>query len=206
MSFTLSTLRNAVASARDRIQKNEAELNAADALLGDGDTGSMLARVMDRMAAVDLNRHTELGAAFGELARATLSATGSSLGTLFATALLTFSKAAAGQDTLTAKALAEMLENAVLAMIQRGGAALGDKTILDGLKSVATHLSGVQQEKNLSKTAAAGAWAALQAFHSLPCRVGRARLFPEKSCGAHDPGMLALWLLLQPAASGSQES
>ena len=42
-----------------------------------------------------------------------------------------------------------------------------------------------------------GARAALEHFKPLPCKIGRARLFPEKSTGAHDPGMLALALLLE---------
>jgi hypothetical protein len=37
----------------------------------------------------------------------------------------------------------------------------------------------------------------LEHFQPLPCKIGRARLFPEKSTGSHDPGMLAIALLLE---------
>lgn len=82
------------ARSHARIARLEGQLNAADALLGDGDTGSMLARVIEKMATTDLTATSDVGAAFNALARATMSATGSSLGTLLATALLTFSKTA----------------------------------------------------------------------------------------------------------------
>ena len=196
MALDLHALQKTVALGHARMARIEAELNAADAVLGDGDTGSMLARVMERMAAVDLSRCPDLGTAFAELAKATLFATGSSLGTLLATALLSFSKASSGQESVTSARLAEMLEQAIVAMMQRGKASLGDKTILDSAKAIAARLAA--SEIGMAAAAAAGAHAALEQFLPAPCKVGRARMFPEKSRGAHDPGMLALWLLLKP--------
>ena len=50
MPITVQTLSDAVARSHARIERLEDQLNAADALLGDGDTGSMLARVIEKMA------------------------------------------------------------------------------------------------------------------------------------------------------------
>lgn len=196
MSITVQTLRDAVARSHERIARLEDPLNAADALLGDGDTGSMLSRVIETMAATDLSSTSDVGAAFNALARATLSATGSSLGTLLATALLTFSKSTKGRSEVSWSELAGLIGQAIEAMKARGGANLGDKTILDVLHGIALHLEGADSVSDAAQAAAAGARAALQQFKPLPCKIGRARLFPDRSAGAHDPGMLAIhWLV-----------
>lgn len=197
MPITVQTLRDAVARSHTRIARLEDPLNAADALLGDGDTGSMLARVIEKMAATDLTATSEVGAAFSALARATLSATGSSLGTLLATALLTFAKATKGRSEIPWTELSGLIEQAIEVMRTRGGASLGDKTILDALHSIAQSLTGITDASTAALAAETGARKALEQFKPLPCKIGRARLFPEKSTGAHDPGMFAIALLLE---------
>jgi dihydroxyacetone kinase len=197
MPITVQTLRDAVARSDARMERLEDPLNAADALLGDGDTGSMLARVIEKMAATDLTATTDVGAAFNALARATTAATGSSLGTLLATALLTFAKSTKGRSEVPWSELSGLIEQAIEAMKARGGASLGDKTILDALHRIAQSLTGIDDASAVALAAETGARAALEHFQPLPCKIGRARLFPEKSTGAHDPGMLALHLLLR---------
>jgi dihydroxyacetone kinase len=202
MPITVQTLRDAVARSHSRMARLEDPLNAADSLLGDGDTGSMLARVIEKMAATDLTATSDVGAAFNALARATMSATGSSLGTLLATALLTFSKSTKGRSEVPWSELSSLIDQAIEAMKARGGASLGDKTILDALQSIAQSLTGIDDATAAARAAETGASNALEHFKPQPCKIGRARLFPEKSTGAHDPGMLALWLLLMSDASG----
>jgi dihydroxyacetone kinase len=197
MPITVQTLRDAVAHSHTRIARLEDQLNAADALLGDGDTGSMLARVIEKMATTDLTANSDVGAAFSALARATMSATGSSLGTLLATALLTFAKATKGRSEVPWSELSSLIDQAIEAMKARGGASLGDKTILDAMHSIAQSLIGIDDASAAAHAAETGARAALEHFQPRPCKIGRARLFPEKSAGAHDPGMLALHLLLR---------
>jgi dihydroxyacetone kinase len=205
MPITVQTLRDAVARSDARMERLEDPLNAADALLGDGDTGSMLARVIEKMAATDLTATTDVGAAFNALARATMAATGSSLGTLLATALLTFAKSTKGRSEVPWSELSGLIEQAIEAMKARGGASLGDKTILDALHRIAQSLTGIDDASSAAQAAETGARAALEHFQPLPCKIGRARLFPEKSTGAHDPGMLALHLLLRCEEVGDRD-
>ena len=141
MPITVQTLSDAVARSHARIERLEDQLNAADAILGDGDTGSMLARVIEKMAATDLSATSDIGAAFNALARAIMSATGSSLGTLLATGLLALAKATKGRSELPWIELSGLIGQAIEAMRIRGGASLGDKTILDALQSVAQSLA-----------------------------------------------------------------
>jgi phosphoenolpyruvate---glycerone phosphotransferase subunit DhaL len=191
MGWTVDDIARAVARAQERMGGLEQELNEADSRLGDGDTGSMLARVIERMSAADLTQAADVGAALGMLARSTLSATGSSLGTLIATALMTMSRKTKGQTEVAWTDLSGLLAEARDAMIARGGAQLGDKTVLDALDAVASAISGQEEKSAVAVRAQAAAHEALDRFRSQPCRIGRARMFPEKSVGSDDPGMLA---------------
>lgn len=179
----------------------EQELNAADGKLGDGDTGVTLRRVFDRVAQAAEAPADTLGAAFLACARAGAGATGSSLGTLCAIALMDAGKATQGEAAVEWSRLGSMLQSALEAMMKRGRANLGDKTILDTLHAIAEATAGLTDLDQIKPTALDAAQAALEAFRSQPCKMGRARMFGEKSIGIDDPGMLALTRLVQALCS-----
>jgi dihydroxyacetone kinase len=166
MGWNIESVARAVGRAQEHMGTLEQELNEADSRLGDGDTGSMLARVVDRMSATDLAPAEDVGAALGLLARSTLSATGSSLGTLIATALMTMSRQTKGQREVAWEELAGLLISARDAMMARGGAQLGDKTVLDALDAVASALSGQTDGNAAAARAQVGAQDALERFRS----------------------------------------
>ncbi|WP_442580478.1 DAK2 domain-containing protein [Mesorhizobium sp. ASY16-5R] len=189
----LSAADLAIAAARSHaaMATLEQELNAADAKLGDGDTGGMLARVIERLAAVEAKAGDDLGKAFGAYAQAATAATGSSLGTLFATALLVFGRATKGTTELAPSDLGRLLGDARDAMLKRGQSELGDKTVIDAIDAVARATAGINDWAALSAAAGRGARAVLAEFNDRPCKIGRARMFGDKSRGLDDPGMLA---------------
>lgn len=192
MSITVSTIASAVARVHAAMGLLEQVLNDADAKLGDGDTGGMLARVIGKMAEVDLSAAAEPGVALTQLARAATVATGSSLGTLLATGLLAAGREAKGRQTIAAGELSGLVATARDAMIARGGASLGDKTVLDSLDAIAGALQGAETSQDAAKTAATAAAEALDAFRDKPNRIGRARMFGDQTIGHDDPGMLAI--------------
>lgn len=189
-AITAETLTRAAQRAHRRMATLEADLNAADSLLGDGDTGVMLARVLARLAETDLSASHDLGQVFQAFARTAAGATGSSLGTLLATALLAIGKIAKGTDAASWDQLSVWLEQALHAMIQRGGASLGDKTVLDALDAVARATAGLSDAGAIAAAAEKAAEETLAIFRDRPCKIGRARMFAEKSIGIDDPGML----------------
>jgi dihydroxyacetone kinase len=199
MAIDTAAVRRAVAAAHAGMAELEQELNAADSRLGDGDTGSMLARVLGKLAEADLAAAPDLGMAFTTLARGAVSATGSSLGTLLATALLTLAKETKGRDAVTWPELGPLLAKARDAMIARGGAKLGDKTVLDALDALVHAIDGLDQPA-LREAALKAGPAALEQYRDLPCQIGRARMFADKSVGIDDPGMLAFVKLTQKIA------
>lgn len=192
MALTSTSLRHAMSRLVDILPALEAELNLADSRLGDGDTGTMLARVVEAMHAAPPDQGSDVGLAFMAYARATMGATGSSLGTLIATGLMSAAKRTKGRTEVPWSELGDMLGEARDAMSARGGAALGDKTVLDALDAVARSVVGLTQADGIQAAASTAARATLEEFRDRPNKMGRARMFADASRGLDDPGMLAL--------------
>lgn len=196
MSITIQTLRTALDRAHEGMGSFSDVLNAADAKLGDGDTGTMLARLIGTLQAVDIESAPDLGAAFMSLAKAGASSTGSSLGTLVITGLMTAGKASAGKQAIGWDELSQLVTQVRDAAMARGKAELGAKTIIDGLDALSKGLAGQTSAEGVATAASLATRGALDMFRDRPSAMGRARMFGEKSIGLDDPGMLALALIV----------
>lgn len=174
----------------------EKTLNSADSLLGDGDTGSMLLRVIGALSAIEFELDSDLASTFSAMAKATLSTTGSSLGTLIATAFMTIAKQTQNVHELTDSEFAEVLMAAKSAIEKRGSASSGDKTVIDALDAVIRGLQAAPTEGPALDRVKTEVTEALHQFRDKPCKIGRARMFEASSIGKDDPGMLAVWLLV----------
>jgi len=74
----------------------------------------------------------------------------------------------------------------------RGGAKLGDKTILDSLDAVARAVEGMNDPHLMLDATRKAARQTLERFRQRPNRAGRARMFGGKTSGLDDnPGLLA---------------
>ncbi len=197
MTLTSVDVSLAVRHIASQLEELEPTLNAADSRLGDGDTGTMLARMGRGLTEADLEASTDLGEVFMTLTKATLASTGSSLGTLIGTAFMTFAKATKGKSELEWTAVSGLLDDAVTAMSARGKSALGDKTILDSLNAIARATESAENRDEFVARARVGAQTALDDLRDQPCQIGRARMYREQSIGVDDPGMLAVALVLR---------
>ena len=176
------------------------ELNAADRVLGDGDTGMTIAEVVASWRAICHELPADVGEALVLLGRATGRATGSSLGAVLATGLSAAGRGVRGKDALAPSEVAAMLAAAAQKITERSGASSGAKTILDSLLRVERDLRDAGSTTPYPLDAAvASAAAALAEFRARPSLLGRARMYGSKSAGHDDPGMLAAYLLLNAA-------
>ena len=85
----------------------------------------------------------DLGQALLRCAQAFTRSSGSSYGTLLATGLMAMAKATKGRTAIEVAELSGLVAAARDAMIARGKAELGGKTVLDSLDAVAKALDGV---------------------------------------------------------------
>ena len=170
-----------------------ADLNSADAALGDGDIGITVSRGLEEAANADLP--DDLGLAFMECAKAIQRVSSSSYGTLLATAAMSAAKALKGRTEIEVTEIPDLIEGALAAMMARGKGSLGDKTVLDVLAAIAEAMRGAPDGVAYQRCLEA-ARTTLETFKDKPNKLGRARMFGEASIGRYDPGQLALvWML-----------
>jgi dihydroxyacetone kinase len=200
MSIDVAMLQAAAERARDAARAAHDELNVADGKLGDGDTGVMLRRLFETIAAASPPEAATPSDLFQAWAKACASSTGSSLGTLVTVTMMTLAKATKGQDRIEFAQIGPLMLAVRDQMMVRGGAKLGDKTVVDMVDAVGSTLDGVTDAATASARARAAADATLDAFRDQPNRLGRARMFGERTIGLDDPGMLAFARLLDGIA------
>jgi phosphoenolpyruvate---glycerone phosphotransferase subunit DhaL len=199
-------LADALARVAARVDAMRDVLNAADRSLGDGDTGMTLAGIVGAWRAASVRDAPDVGAAIVALGRAAAAATGSSLGSVIAIGLRAAGRDSAGRATLDRAGLVAALDAALRAISERSGAKPGDKTVLDSLVAIHRALAGAVADRGLGPVALAAAESALREYRDRASKLGRARMYGERSIGQDDPGMLAVVLLLRAATAAPDES
>jgi len=172
------------------------ELNELDGRLGDADLGATLDKCAALIEKELPNLPDDLTGAFRRLAQASARASGSSFGTLLTVALITAAKFSADKASLDRVEMAKLIKAVIDALIARGGASLGDKTVLDGLEAIYVALLATTDDDVWSISCNA-VQSALDKFRDKPNRIGRARMFAERTIGMDDPGMVALLRMIE---------
>ncbi len=103
---------------------------------------------------------------------------------------------------MTLAQLAEMIQSAVDGIMARGGAKLGDKTLLDALIPIADTLNaaaaaGATDLRAVLKDCADVAEKAIDETRTLVAHRGRASQVGERSANTPDPGIVAIATILQ---------
>lgn len=191
MTVTCQGIVHVAAKFADAARSMEQDLNLADSRLGDGDTGTMLVRLLTAVEAAQPACET-LGETFMSMAKAAAGSTGSSLGTLVSAALFAMGQFCGNRSCLPLTDLSQLLKAARDEMLSLGRSELGDKTIIDSLDAIIIMIESCSTPAEIASGAKSASQDAIQAFRGKPCRVGRARLWPERSRDLDDPGMLAL--------------
>jgi dihydroxyacetone kinase-like protein len=176
----------------DALEKAAPELNALDARLGDGDLGATLEKCARNVREALPGSAPQLDGLFKACAGACTKASGSSFGTLLAVAFLTAAKTVGATQSLDQRAVVRLLDASVAALAARGGASLGDKTMLDSIDAIARALDQAGDSTGARQAAVEASRAALARFRDRPNRIGRARMFADRSVGLDDPGMVAV--------------
>ena len=195
--LTVEALRTGLSAVADAMEACADELNTADGKLGDGDLGITMTRASRGVAEALPDLPDDLGQAFMKCAQAVTKAASSSYGTLMATGLMSAAKATKGRTEVPHTEVSLLLDGALQAMMARGKASLGDKTVLDALVEARDRSAGLDDPAAVRDAVEGGAQAALDAYRDKPNKVGRARIWGEKSVGLDDPGMLAFLRVVQ---------
>jgi dihydroxyacetone kinase-like protein len=187
----------ATAASVDR----EAErLTALDSPIGDADHGSNLQRGFKAViAALEKEAPQTPGAVLTLSGRQLISTVGGASGPLYGTLLRRTGKALGDAAEVDEGQLAEALRAGVDAVMALGGAAPGDKTMIDALVPAVDALGdGFPAARSAAEQGAL-------ATTPLQARKGRASYLGERSVGHQDPGATSSALLVAGLAEAAGE-
>ena len=195
--ITTDSIKTAATKIAQLMEESADELNAADGLLGDGDLGITMVRGFREIIEVRDSLPDDVGMALFQCAKAFTKSSGSSYGTLLATGLMSVAKKKKGQREIQVEEISALLDDALDAMKQRGKAELGDKTVLDVIAASSQAAKDQSDGSSVLKAINDAVTSTIDEFRSRQSKIGRARIFSEKSIGLDDPGMLAFRKMIE---------
>jgi phosphoenolpyruvate---glycerone phosphotransferase subunit DhaL len=186
---------------------NEARFSELDSVVGDGDFGFSLARGFEKvLAELDGLDRQSPGVFLKKVALIITSRCGGTSGPLWGTAFLRAGSALGDKQALAGTDVVALLRAAFTGIAQRGGAALGDKTLLDALgpfiDTFEAELGSGSREELASalERAVESAERAAEATAGLVAKRGRAAYTGERSRGSLDPGAVAVAVIAKSVA------
>ncbi|MDR6975332.1 dihydroxyacetone kinase-like protein [Streptomyces sp. 3330] len=182
-------------TAAASVDREADRLTALDSPIGDADHGTNLRRGFTAVtAALEKEVPGTPGAVLVLAGRQLISTVGGASGPLYGTLLRRTGKALGDDAEVDEARLAEALRTGVDAVMQLGGAAPGDKTMIDAL------VPAVDALPEGFGAARAAAEQGAEATTPLQARKGRASYLGERSIGHQDPGATSSALLIAALA------
>jgi len=165
------------------------DFNSADGKIGDGDLGVTILHGLEEVNN-NLSKFTDdMGANFMLCSQAFVKKSGSSFGTLIAFSFMNISKCLKGKIDCSHEDILVIFETALKTILERGKTNLGDKTIADSLDLI---IKNLKTDQNYSEVFKSATKQALENFKGKKIKIGRARMFEDKTKELDDPGMYAL--------------
>ena len=184
---------------------NEKYFGDLDSVVGDGDFGYSLARGFEIVLKDwDGYDRSDIGTFLQKVAVVMTGRIGGTSGPIWGTAFLRAAGQVKGKQEITGDDVVAMLRAAIEGIKARGGADLGEKTLLDALApmtdTIEQELAAGSAPADVAKAAAVSARDAAEATRPMQARRGRASYTGERSIGSLDPGAVAVAVLAERVA------
>ena len=165
------------------------KFNAADGKIGDGDLGITIQSGLEEINNNINKFNDDMGVNFMICSQAFVKKSGSSFGTLIAFSFMNISKNMKGKTECNHEDILGIFETTLKTIQERGKTKLGDKTIADSLDLI---IKKLKNNKNYSEVFKSATKQALEDFKGKKIKIGRARMFEDKTMDLDDPVMFAL--------------
>jgi phosphoenolpyruvate---glycerone phosphotransferase subunit DhaL len=185
-----------------------------DSIVGDGDFGFSLRNGFEVVVAdYDSFDRSSIGTMLKKIGIVISGKVGGVSGPIWGTAFLRAGAAAGDKTELAAEDLIAMLRAAITGIMARGGASLGEKTLLDALVPATDSLEAAISDPAFQgdhgvaaiQRAADVAVKAAEETKSMLAMRGRAAYTGERSVGSVDAGATAIGVILQAIAKAWAE-
>ena len=165
------------------------DFNSADGKIGDGDLGVTILHGLEEVNNNIDKFNNDMGSNFMLCSQAFVKKSGSSFGTLIAFSFMNISKNLKGKTECNHDDIIIIFETALKTILERGKTNIGDKTIADSLNLI---IQNLRKKQNYSEVFKSSTKQALENFKGKKIKIGRARMFEDKTMDLDDPGMFAL--------------
>lgn len=205
-STSVPTTERVVRTIAETAIEHEQYFGDLDSVVGDGDFGYSLARGFEKLLEGwdDLDRSTP-GAFLKRSGMVITSRIGGTSGPIWGTGFLRAGMTAGADEVITPDRLVAMLRAGVEGIMARGGASLGDKTLLDSLvpfiDALERGFAAGDPPADVLAAAAIACRTAADATADLVAKRGRAAYTGERSKGSVDAGATALAVLAERLAA-----
>jgi dihydroxyacetone kinase-like protein len=198
------TIRRWLTNAANDLQAAKGYLTDLDAAIGDADHGLNISRgfaaVVDKLGHAGADGE-DLGALFKLAGMTLMSSVGGASGMLYGNFFIRAAAVVQGKQDLTAAELLAALQAGLDGIVQRGRAAVGDKTMVDAwtpaVAAMAGALKGGAELADSLQSCVASAEEGLNSTSPLVARKGRASYLGERSVGHLDPGAASTTMIIR---------
>lgn len=189
----------------EKIVDSKPLLTQIDSEIGDGDHGIGMSigfgEARDKLKGMESGTVNEV---FTTIGSSMIKTMGGASGIIFGTWFSAGVRGLSPIKQLDLPILSDIFERGMNAVISRGKARPGDKTMLDALVPAVESLKkSVQQERSLLEaleSAAAAAENGMEQTKGFIAKFGRAKSLGERAIGHQDPGATSVWLILSAMA------
>jgi dihydroxyacetone kinase phosphoprotein-dependent L subunit len=186
-----------VKTMADTALKNEAYFSDLDAVMGDADFGVSLAggfrAALEKWDSFDMS---SIGSLLLNVASAITANTGGCSGPVWGTLFMRTGMAFRGKTEISLEEIIAGLESAIEGIMKRGGAELGDKTLLDALNAIVVALKAALEDElpllEAFKNASDAAVETREITKGWVAKRGRQSFTGDRSIGTYDPGIVAV--------------
>jgi phosphoenolpyruvate---glycerone phosphotransferase subunit DhaL len=205
MAATVPDVERVVRVIAETVVANERYFGDLDAVVGDGDFGYSMARGFEVVLSDwDGFDRSDVSTFLKKIAVVITSRIGGTSGPIWGTGFLRAATAAAGAQSVDTDQIVAMLRAAVEGIKARGGAELGEKTLLDALDPATVAIEKAAKDgatgADTRRAAAVAARSAAEGTRGMQARRGRASYTGERSIGTLDAGAVAVAVLLEAIA------
>ncbi len=195
----LEDFEEVIADVIDIIQKNEDYLCEVDSFIGDGDHGLTLAKGF-YSAKEDLgkNKPQTISSFFMVIASAIMRSIGGVCGPIYSSIFLSFAKITKDKEKIDLSDFIGMLEEGLDSVKKRGGASVGDKTLVDAYEPAVIALKNHKEEGfvNALKASSDAAKQGMLSTKGFASKKGKSRPLGDRSIGYQDAGATSFYLML----------
>lgn len=199
--LTIGQTKEMLLCVADAIIKSKPMLTEIDSKIGDGDHGIGMELGMQKATeALDkLSEPKSVNDVFKTVGRAMMMSMGGASGIIFGTLFQGGAKSAPISDTLDCPELTAIFRGSLDAIKARGGAAVGDKTMVDALEPAVTAMENMDSDDIAELLHAAEQAAALgvEETKRYEAKFGRAKSLMARSIGYQDAGATSTWIIFK---------